>query len=381
MGTFGGVCGWRRLGGAGEPAGASAHRRTAGAVTVALVGVLSALAMGAGPAYAQHNAPPALYVNPRLQPIVATCEDPAITEISLCPTKEVQHLRSINVAFMAWGSIGLTGGLSSYPLSCTSLMNGILWREHEHSVEAEPIRTYGSIEGWGATQCSAPSLLAEWKRTTGDAGLSVFATAEQPLEESTQEGEICDAAEYRRGHNKLSKCPLASEREDKQLITSAMRPERTLPWKEEFVWGRSKAFNQPGVQVRLGMGTYGECGPGTEEEPANGAQQTCTAQQQNTACYPASGEVSEVPAGCIRLTVVIPQIPVELPVYGSLEAIWRNGTGSGLTPGSMELWEGYDGQLLPNESGGSAMNVRGDIREIGEAGQALLTFKDETKGE
>ena len=72
---------------------------------------------------------------------------------------------------------------------------------------------------------------------------------------------------------------------------------------------------------------------------------------------------------------MIPQIPVELPVYGSLEATWRNGVGTGISPSSLEFEGSWTGRLASQEQTEQSQTVSGSAVMLGAEGQELLTLK------
>jgi hypothetical protein len=373
MQTFGGEPGARQRRGFRDPR-RSPTRVRAAAVSV---GALALLALGSAAALAQQ--PPTLFVNPRLQPIVATCANTQITEIAECPSTERQHIRSERAAILGWGATVLHGATSFETIRCTAVFTGAAWREHENAVETAQIRSYGLIEGWSDNQCAAPTMLKSLEKSSGLSHLSISVTDEPPLEEELREAEYCNTAEVQAGHTRLGECPRSTEREVEELPENVVRQKQTMPWKEEVVWGRPHFSEEEAVQLRIGMASFNECGPGEDEE-TEGNPERCQPRQLNTKCYPASQKFAEVPAGCIKLNVVIPQIPAEMPVYGSLETTWRNGAGSASDPGRFEAEEGYSGTLLPNEGSGSSFSLSGTIKEIGETNQGLIQYKEAVRG-
>ncbi len=342
-------------------------------LATASVGSLVLLALGSAVAQAQQA--PALFVNPRLQPIVATCTNTAITEIAECPTTERQHVRSEPAPIIGWGPIVLHGATSSETIKCTAIYTGTAWREHENAVESAEIRSYGLIEGWTDDQCTAPALVKSFEKSIGVTHLSIVVTDEPPLEETYINAESCNKAEVKAGHDRLGECPLATEREAEDWPENVWRQKQTMPWKEEVVWGQPHMSEEETVQVRIGLASFNECGPGEDEE-TEGNPERCRARQLNSKCYPASENFAEVPAGCIKLNVVIPQIPIEMPVYGSLEATWRNGAGNATDPGRIEAEEAYSGTLLADEGSGTNFTLSGTIKEMGETDQGLIQYKD-----
>jgi hypothetical protein len=196
-------------------------------------------------------------------------------------------------------------------------------------------------------------------------------TAEQPLQKGTLEAEICTASE--RGVNKrLSECP-TSERTTTELVREVRRQSTSLPWKAELVRGKTEAGESAVVQ-RIGIASYGECGPGEGEATAVNPVK-CRARERNSKCFPASPTATEIPAGCIEINMVIPQIPVEIPLYGSVEETWRNGAGSGIDPSRLEFEEGWSGTLSSLSEPGSSAPFGVEAKVIGAEAQALLTAR------
>ncbi len=128
--------------------------------------------------------------------------------------------------------------------------------------------------------------------------------------------------------------------------------------------------------MRLGVASYGECGPG-EDETTTEEPSTCSGREENTRCYPTSTSFTEVPAGCVNINVVIPQIPVEIPAFGTLEATWRNGLKNGLSPSEMVFEEGVAGALASagTGSGQTSGSIFGVITVVGDPQLQLITLK------
>jgi hypothetical protein len=73
--------------------------------------------------------------------------------------------------------------------------------------------------------------------------------------------------------------------------------------------------------------------------------------------------------------MVIPQIPIEIPLYGSVEETWRNGVGSAINPSSLEFEEGWSGALSSLSEPESSAPFGLEAKVIGAEGQALLTAR------
>ena len=81
-----------------------------------------------------------------------------------------------------------------------------------------------------------------------------------------------------------------------------------------------------------------------------------------------------MPFGCIRLTVVIPQIPVEYVLYGTQEIDWINGAKNGLFPSRLRLAE--SGGLSSSQgSAGEDATLEGSTELIGANAVELLTAR------
>jgi hypothetical protein len=121
------------------------------------------------------------------------------------------------------------------------------------------------------------------------------------------------------------------------------------------------------------MAAYGECGPGDPEATA-GNSVKCRAREGDSKCFPASQRATELPSGCVGLDVVIPQIPIEIPVYGSVEALWQNGEGSGADPSDTAFEPQWYGTLT-DELGSERGYISGEEKVLGEEGQSLITMR------
>jgi hypothetical protein len=73
------------------------------------------------------------------------------------------------------------------------------------------------------------------------------------------------------------------------------------------------------------------------------------------------------------VNVVIPQIPLEIPFYGSLELSVANGVKNGLSPSTALAEEASTGTLV-SLSGGHA-SAAGRLSGLGSGGVELLTLR------
>jgi hypothetical protein len=77
----------------------------------------------------------------------------------------------------------------------------------------------------------------------------------------------------------------------------------------------------------------------------------------------------------MNINVVIPQIPVEIPAFGTLEATWRNGLKNGLNPSAMAFEESASGSLQSPGSGRGKGSVFGSITVVGNPQLQLIGVK------
>jgi len=335
---------------------------TAGTLVVAL----GCLAMAAVNAQA---APPLLYVNGSVKPLISVCPH----EETECLSTEKKTYRSAYEPIIAWGPIVLhSPDIGSQGVSCTNTFTGRTYNAHEGEVLTAPERAYGTAEGWGTAQCTAPELLSKDETADHIHNLTVFASAERPLEIVNRQAEFCSETEVRLGHKKLEECTGPESRETESLAISIKRRTVSLPWKIELVHGYNKSHEEV-VQQRIGMASFGECGPGAAE-----GTPTCSAAAETGHCYQANVEeatFANVPAGCVDTDIIIPQIPSEVPFFGALEVAARNGAGSGVSPSKIEFEEAFSGKLQSQINEFGAGTVAGKVKELGEEGQALVTSK------
>ncbi len=340
-------------------------------LSVGFAGILAAASLGVSAMTAQ-AIPPEIYNNGSVAAIKSFC----IAETETCAASEKAELRSAYVPIIAWGKILLKSeGLGAEGVTCTNTFTGKTWNEHEHGVKTNPIRGYGVAEGWGTSTCAAPEFIKKYKAAC-KCEPTIFASAERPLEYEYREARICKKKLFEEGKKLLSECPDETERETEALYSAVKRKTVSLPWKIELVRGYPESgHSESVVQQRIGVHSYGECGPG----PAEGTP-TCEGAKENTDCYSKQSETEnysyeEIPTGCVVTNIVIPQVPVEIPFFGTLEVTGRNGAGSGIDPSKIEFEGAFSGKLQSNADQEGSGTVSDSVKELGEEGQGLITAK------
>lgn len=350
--------------------------RTATSLRVAAAAVIAACALGAAPAAASAETPPQLYVNGALKPLVSTC----IEESAPCGATEKHTVRSAYEPFVAWGSIAFNMENSALgPVRCSETMSGYLFNQREGDLTDRPARGYGAIQEWSASACVLPPLLGYGYEYACSCRPTAFLTAETPLEYRPREAIICSRAAYIEGKTTLSECPSETEREVETLYAAphpAARGTTSLPWNVEFSRGDTAAHEQVVRQI-IGEKSLGACNTELSGE-------VCAANEERGSCYPTgpagpNGEphysYTEIPRGCMVIEFVVPQIPVEIPFFGSQELTLRNGAGSGVDPSRIEYEEAHTGVLRSQEDEEGGGWFSGTVKELGSEGQALLAAK------
>lgn len=295
------------------------------------------------------------------------------------------HLLSTPVGALFFGEVTLTsptlGGPGKDEIHCKDIISGSAWNEGgiplsevvvgpgEGDALTKPrgATGMGEMEGWGTAACKAPGLekgLEEQFKKQIEEGLikppiTVYATAELPLEEQTREAEVCKEGA---ASNQLKTCIEHGETEIKPEITSVRRRGPSLPWRSELVRGIRGEEHEQAVINKIGMSPEGKtCYPKeTVVVEENGTPKTVE--------RPASW--TQVPSGCIKITVVAPQIPDEIVFYGTLEPQISNGTKNGLFPSDL-FFSTEAGTLISGEGGDEATSS-GELSFLGE-GVRLLT--------
>jgi hypothetical protein len=250
------------------------------------------------------------------------------------------------VPVVAWGELRLV--VAGETITCKDVMSGSVWNENG--------RGAGQIEGFGAGACTPfHENLCEVETREEPCNHQQFITSEMPFEKELVEGETCIESSKKT----LSQCPGPSERTEKSLIRHFRRRPPSFPW-----------------NMRLASGIR-------EEEPVT----LLEIGNEGSACYPTETKIVEgketqvpaswekVPAGCIRLDLLIPETGVEVPVYGAISPQLLNGSGSGLNPSRLSF--ALAGHLEVEEAPGtfSQAELTGTAKILGAEGRELLVAR------
>jgi hypothetical protein len=274
------------------------------------------------------------------------------------------ELTSQHVPVNIWGEFKMTSEAlgeatgQEGELHCTNVIGASLWNEGGHA--------YGALEGWGTNACKAPqleSLLEKFyegqiKKEVIKTPITVFATGELPVEKVEREGEVCEE-----GKPLFSECPNADERErDSKVIWHIRRAVSSLPWKLELVKAVREEANV--TVAKIGIPSSGTTCYPKEKVIEHGVE------------YERSASYTKVPSGCIRITVISPQIPDELVFYGTLEPTFVSGAGNGLNPSKFEFGqEGVSGQLKAEREEAPDTSVQGELKIAGALNEQLIFAK------
>lgn len=244
-------------------------------------------------------------------------------------------------------------------VTCNDTFYGVGWNEGGHG--------YGEVLSLTAAQCEAPRYIKEteegatykpsierWIREHGEGRqptspvhcaqaetsvgegrcLTMYTTAERPLEYESGQGEVCTEKAFEEGQT-LAHCRESGSTETRTVFAGVRRRTSSLPWRVELFDGSWKPSEfeeiiENGVLAKVGLEQFGETG---------------TSEAESTRCYPTEGghaaSFTSVPQGCIVLTLIVPQIPLEFPFYGTLEPAVQNGAKNGLFPTHLIFFEPF----------------------------------------
>jgi hypothetical protein len=259
-------------------------------------------------------------------------------------------LTSAPVPVTLYGELKLTNAALG-EIACNVVLSGSVWNQAR--------RGAGTLEGLTAPRCNAPTLenVYEDPLCTPAKGcekvrpLTVFVTAELPLEAEEREAEVC-AEEAK---TEVSQCPNSSERTVQALSLRLRRRTPSFAWKLEPAEEESVELEGAPYLV-LGIPPEGQsCYP---TELVEGKQ--------------VAARWQSVPAGCIRLDIVVPQVGFEGVVYGTLEPGFTSGAGNGLDASRLELEYGF-GKLVSGAPEGREFTAKGIIRLGGSEARELIT--------
>jgi hypothetical protein len=261
-----------------------------------------------------------------VMPVAAQAEEPPPIAYS-----NGKAISATHTAIAGWGPIAFTN-TAIKTINCTTRFYGAAWNE------GSPSLGHGLVEGWGTNQCTDPegikSLEADYKReleehkikcaTPGAAVgegkcITVLFTAEMPLTAEVRQAEVCIDESKR-----LSECAKEGERETKHLLVAVRRGQSSLPWDAELE--RCTRNEKEGSCLKTGI-------PNADEE-AKG----------NTTCYKNNKEglpvnYTEIPAGCVKISEIWPEIPIKWVYYGTQDIFGENGVKNGLSPSKLKFIE------------------------------------------
>jgi hypothetical protein len=208
-----------------------------------------------------------------------------------------------------------------------------------------------------ATSCNGPPSDLEYREHP----YTYVVSAELPLDKTMMEAELC--SEERK--TQLSECPSSAERSVGKVIREVGPRTFSAPWKLELVRGVRE--EQEGVLAKIGVSEFGEGG---------------SAETESTKCYPREeiggvpgvmARFTAVPQGCFEVDVMVPQVPVEWPFYGTQELWLQNGIGNGLHPSRLQFRR--PGALFASEEKPEAAEQTGELRLFGSEAVQLISAR------
>jgi hypothetical protein len=257
---------------------------------------------------------------------------------------------------VGWGEVTFET-TSVGKVHCLELLDGSAWNRVGASGA-------GELEQFTGEECEDPEIehLPQVERLCTVEGcarpLTIFVTTEMPIAVKLQEAIICVNAS-----KTLRECKEPAERTTAKLVTEYRRRTTSVPWKLSLVRGLREEEEVRLVQMGSASST---CYP-KEKVIVEGKEEE----------VPAGWE--KVPAGCVKLNFVIPQIPAEMVFYGSQEVELLNGTKNGLSPSRLRFFESgllaYGGSGARPVSSGGQVLLKGEARLLGASGQELITAK------
>jgi hypothetical protein len=288
-----------------------------------------------------------------LLPALAACAatfaltTPAQAEVPPQFYSNASKLGTTPVQVTVWGEVKLESTADG-EIVCHDVMSASVWNEGG--------RGKGALEGWGTNACKAPRLEEELNILYAKAiaegvikgPLTVFATGELPLELEPREAETC----LEKAKTEVSQCPNKSERSVTALPLRVRRRPSSFPWKMRLLREtREEEPEQPVAEIGI---------------PSSGT------------CYPLEGGKSAkweaVPAGCIRIDIISPQIPDELIFYGVLKPRFVNGAGNGLNASKL-AFNPEGGNIVSNRNEGPETYGLGELKFSGSEARELITAK------
>jgi hypothetical protein len=256
----------------------------------------------------------------------------------------------------------------------------------------EIIRAYGEVLGWSAASYTNASGLEPSTSCRFSLGLVAWLTAEPPPHVTT---EVADSIEGAPTERLVVQGNFGS--------TATHREPPSLPWLEESEGTENEAHVKT-FFVKTGIAAAASERAEVEAEEAGAGVPT----ERRTGCYrfpPFTEIVREpgfaatreteplhrpAPQGCVKVTLVVPQVGFEMPFEGTLEPEVVNGTKSGLAPSSGSFKGGLIGpesevpserslerneRALSSLAGPAFIKSITPIKEIGYLHEELLTLK------
>jgi hypothetical protein len=307
----------------------------------------------------RHNA----YRGPKIRWLVTAAATCAVAACALAPAataagtafeprfrSNAKLLTSTPVSITAWGELKLTSPALG-EVACDVVMAA--------SVRNEAGRGVGAVEGLTAPRCRAPTIESVYEATycTPEKGCpkppAVFETAELPLQAEPREAEVC-AEEAK---TELSQCPNSLERSVQSLpmMRGALRRRAaSTPWKLQLITSFFEEAAGPGLQLGGAPGGAA-CYP---KETVEGKQ--------------VAAKWQSVPAGCIRLDLVVPGDGFEEVIYGSAEGPFVNGAGNGLDASYLNFTL-FASKLTSEGAAAPEFTTAGTIRLDGSEARELIT--------
>jgi hypothetical protein len=260
-------------------------------------------------------------------------------------------LTTSKVLVTVWGELKLNSEAEG-EIYCNNVMSGSIFNEGG--------RGKGALEGWGTNACKAPKLeqalneaygrLCELKKLK--CPLTVFATGELPTEEERVEAEICSEES---GQTEVSKCTnRETERVRETLIHRLRRRGSSFPWNIQLVSEEREGEPEQSV-VQIGVPPSGQSCYPTEK----------IGEKEYTVSW------EKVPAGCLKIDVVCPQIPVEVEFYGTFAPKIANGAGNGLDFSSLKF-NSEAGLLVANKGEAPGTRASAKMPIVGTEGEQLI---------
>jgi hypothetical protein len=244
-------------------------------------------------------------------------------------------LTTTPVPVTLWGEVTLTGGPT-----CHDVMSASVWNEGGQGV--------GQIEGFATSGCHE----LYWEKCAlAICPLSGFETGELPFVVEKREAEVCSDILK----TELSECRGIGER-TVEILTLRLRRRIGLPWRLRLV--RAVEEEEAAILAEIGVPSAGEtCYP---REVVEGKE--------------VAAQWEKVPPGCIRLNVIVPKVPSETMIYGTLKPRLVNGAGNGLDTSHLELGP-EAGQLTTTGEAKPEIGSQGQIKLTGSEARELITAR------